>query len=329
MCLALAPRAIAAAGGGLGSMFQSRADRVQALRGSGLTIDQSGGVGVALVSILPSALATAATYLALIRVVNQLRRGPARELMALDLLLALVGIALAVVFANPFVNTRALSVAALGSLVLVAVRPRSGRAGVITAAVAVFGTLIAYPAANYFRGSPVAYRTGFEALSGQDFDGFQQVINTMTFVSDLGHSWGRYSFSGSLYFVPRAVWEGKASPASLDVARHRGYAFINLSEPLHAEFYLDFGILGMCAALLALTLLARRCDTAWLWHSGSRVAMLAPYACLAAVSMIRGPIGSNGPVYLTNLALIGLGLYFASRAGEPSRFSRTSRTSSA
>jgi hypothetical protein len=317
-CLVLAPRAIAAVGG-LAGMFESRDTRVEALRWSGLSLTEAGGVGVALVGILPGALATAAAYLALIRVINQVRRGGLTELLAVDVLILVAGLGLAVVFANPFVNTRALSVAALGSLVLVALRPRTGRGGLVTAGVALFGMLIAYPAANAFRGRSVEYATGFEALAGQDFDGYQQVINTVSYVSDLGYAFGRYTMSGSLFFVPRSLWEGKSTPASIDVAQHRGYVFTNLSMPLHSEFYLDFGVIGMCVVLFLIALLARRCDTAWLYKPDSRLAMLAPYACLAAVSMIRGPIGSNGPVYLTNLGLIGFGLYLSRAVREPSR----------
>ena len=62
-------------------------------------------------------------------------------------------------------------------------------------------------------------------------------------------------------------------------------------------------------------------------HPESRLALLAPYACLAAVSMIRGPIGSNGPVYLTNLGLIGLGLYLARKVPETSDPASSTSTS--
>ena len=74
----------------------------------------------------------------------------------------------------------------------------------------------------------------------------------------------------------------------------------------------------MCVALFLLASGARRCDEAWTADPRSGLAMLTPYASLAALSIIRGPIGSNGPVYLTNLGLIALGLLAASRsAAEP------------
>ncbi|NEM05939.1 hypothetical protein GCU54_07875 [Geodermatophilus normandii] len=311
-CLVLAPGAVAA-GGGLAGMFSSRAERSAALVAQGISLQDAGGLQVALVSILPGALATAGCYLSLIRVLNQYRAAGWAEIGALDAGLLVLGMALVVVFANPFVNTRALSAAAIGSLVLLVVRPRTGRAGVWMAAVLLVATLVAYPAANAFRGttSTQPQPQGLEFLGGQDFDGFQQAINAGEFVEDLGHSGGTYSFSGILYFVPRAVWADKERPASIDVAANRGYAFTNLSLPVHAELYLDFGPVGMTAVLFVLSAAGRRSDLDWAAGLGSRAALMAPYACLACLSIIRGPIGSNGPVYLTNLGLIGLGLLLA------------------
>jgi hypothetical protein len=86
---------------------------------------------------------------------------------------------------------------------------------------------------------------------------------------------------------------------------------------LPAEWYIDFGPVGMCVALFLLASGARRCDEAWTKDPQSGLAMLTPYASLAALSILRGPIGSNGPVYLTNLGLIALGLLAAGHTAEP------------
>ncbi len=318
-CLALAPRAIAT-GGGLAGMFTSRGDRSAAIVGQGITLETSGGLQVALVSILPGALATAGCYLVLIRVLNQYRASGWADVRAVDAALFVLGLALVVVFANPLVNSRAMSAAALGSLVLLVLRPRSGRAGVWTAATLLVLTLVAYPAANVFRGGEQTERQGLQFLASQDFDGFQQAINTVDFVEARGHSKGTYTVSGVLYIVPRAIWTDKERPASIDVATHRGYTFTNLSLPVHAELYLDFGPVGMTLALFALATAGRRSDLAWAAGLGSRAALMAPYASLACLSIIRGPIGANGPVYLTNLGLIGLALLLVRRRDhEPTR----------
>jgi hypothetical protein len=307
-CSVLAPSAITASGG-LGAMFSSRAARADAIAAQGISLEQSGGLQVALVGTLPGALATAAAYLLLVRVWSQYRRAGWADVNAADATLLVVALTLVVVFANPFVNTRALSAAAVGSLVLVVARPRSGRAGVVMAVGLLFATLVAYPAANAFRGTEGARQTqGLEFLASQDFDGFQQTINAVDFVQDLGHSFGSYTASGALYFVPRSIWPGKERPASIDIAVHRGYTFTNLSLPIQAEMYVDFGTVGMLTALIALASAGRRGDRDWASGVGTRASLMVPYASLACLSIIRGPIGANGPVYLTNLGLIGLGL---------------------
>ena len=48
-------------------------------------------------------------------------------------------------------------------------------------------------------------------------------------------------------------------------------------------------------------------DTQWLLSPDSRAA-LVPYASLAMLGVLRGPLGSNAPVYLTTLGLLFLGV---------------------
>ncbi|MGR6967089.1 hypothetical protein ACU610_21760 [Geodermatophilus sp. URMC 61] len=310
-CCALAPKAIAAAGG-LAAMFSTRADRSEAFATRGISLQEAGGLQLALVGILPGALATAGAFLVLIRVMRQYDQGRWTGIKTADAILLLAAFLLVVVFANPFVNTRALSAAAIGSLALLITRPRSSPAGIATALLLLTATLVAYPAANAFRGTEQAEGSqGFEFLASPDFDGFQQTINAIDFVDDLGHSFGTYGLSGALYFVPRAIWPDKERPASIDVATHRGYVFTNLSLPVQAEIYVDFGAAGMTVAMFLLATAGRRCDLDWASGSPSRMALLAPYASLACLSIIRGPIGANGPVYLTNLGLIAIGLLLA------------------
>ncbi|SNS90454.1 hypothetical protein SAMN04488107_4251 [Geodermatophilus saharensis] len=317
-CLVLTPGAVAAAGG-VGGLFSSRSARGEALGSAGISLAQSGGLAVALVGILPGALATAAAYLTLIRVLAQVRRSGWGDVDAVDAVLLAAGLALVVLFANPLVNTRALSAAALGSLVLLVLRPRSGPAARWMAVALLMATLVAYPAANAFRGTTTntAGPEGLEFLAGIDFDGFQQAINALQYVDERGHSWGTYALSGVFYVVPRSIWADKERPASIDVAENRGYEFTNLSLPVHSELFVDFGTIGMVVALALLATAGRRCDLDWTRGARTRWALAAPYACLACLSIIRGPIGANAPVYLTNLGLIAVGLLLARRSVAP------------
>lgn len=307
---ALLPVAVAS-NGGLGALFTSRTARGEQLEAQGLTLAEAGGAAVAFVSLLPAALGVAATYLLLLRLRAQVREHGFGGASALDTVLCMTGLALAILFANPFISTRAVTATAFVPLILLLLQPRSGRAGISLALALLFGTLIAYPLANQFRGDTVEYEGGLGALSSIDFDGYQQVINSVTYADDIGHSWGNYSFSAAFFLVPRSIWEDKATPASIDVAAHRGYVFTNLSLPFHAEMYVEFGAIGMVLCVFGAAWLGGRCDRAWLAAPGSLAGSVAPYVAIAVLMIIRGPLGAQVPVYLTTLGLILLGLLAA------------------
>ena len=60
-----------------------------------------------------------------------------------------------------------------------------------------------------------------------------------------GMQWGRQLLGALLFFVPSAVWSGKPLASGIFIANYliANYSmwFTNLSAPLIAEGYLDFG----------------------------------------------------------------------------------------
>ena len=121
------------------------------------------------------------------------------------------------------------------------------------------------------------------------------MINTVTMVDAKGHADGVHVISGALFFVPRSLWTGKATPASMEVARARGYWFIDLSLPLPAELYLDLGWVGLIVISFGIGAVWRRLDHSW--RAGGRAAIIASYLAVAQIGLIRGPLGSLVPVY--------------------------------
>jgi hypothetical protein len=300
---------VLATNGGLATLFASREDRVSTLTSAGATMEQ-GGAQVALAVILPAALSVVAAHLFILKIRTS---HPGGSLLGMSLLDALglagslIGMAL---FTNPFSNTRFIAIAAFGSVVLAIVRPRSSRAGKSMALVLAFMTLAAYPLSQLVvsdNAQPVGQPL-LAVFASHDFDGFQQVINTIDYVRDEGFGLGRYVLSALFFFVPRSLWSGKATPSAIDVAEHRGYWFTNLSTPVHAEFYLEFGIVGVLVFAWLLGRLMASTDAAWLHRPGSMLAWLAPYMCLAELGFIRGPLGSLAPVWLTVIGLLVLGV---------------------
>jgi hypothetical protein len=263
-----------------------------------------------LVTIFPGALALASALLLLARIKSGYREsGSFAQTSALDVHGLALALGLVTLHTNPFANTRYIAVAGIGSLLLLLFHPISPKAGRLLLAVVLFGMLVAYPLANVFRGDQDArYASGLSAFGSADFDGFQQEINSFQFERDNGHTWGLYTVSALGFFVPRSVWHAKARPASIDVSAHRGYVFQNLSLPFQGELFLEFGWPGLILITGGIALLIRRVDDAWVRAPSSRVGQLAPYVAVSALSVIRGPLGSNGPVYLSTLGLLYLGL---------------------
>jgi hypothetical protein len=294
--------------GGLGTLFASREDRVSTLSSAGASVDQGGGPAVALAVLIPAALAVVSAHLFILKVRSS---SPGRSVLDLSLsdALGLAGALLGMVlFANPFSNTRFITLAAFGSVALALLRPRTAGAGRWMALAIGFVTLAAYPLSNVLApdGGQPDGQSVMSVFAADDFDGFQQVINSMDFAHDQGFSLGRYVLSALFFIVPRSLWSGKATPSSIDVAEHRGYWFTNLSTPVHAEFYLEFGVVGVLLFAWLLGHLMARIDNAWLHRPGSLPAWVAPYACLAMLGFIRGPLGSLAPVWLTVIALLVL-----------------------
>jgi len=194
--------------------------------------------------------------------------------------------------------------------------PRGGKAGIWMAVIILCGTLVAYPLANVFRSDKITLAAGAEAFATPDFDGFQQIVNAIAFTQAHGHSWGYYALAALFFIVPRSLWTGKAFPASQDVASFRGYEFTNLSLPINAELYVEFGVIPMILIVLVGAIFLGRFDNRWQLSAGTRGAAMVPVLALAILGILRGPLGAQGPVYLTIIGLVLLALRRDATTGE-------------
>lgn len=299
-------------GGGVAALFSSRSDYSDALSSAGVSQAESGGVTVALVRILPGALALAATF----AMVLVWRNRNIRAVVPLAIAALLL-----VLYANPLTNTRYVSSTAFLCLALLLLRPQSRRSLAVISAVLVIGVIGIYPLANAFRGTSDSGQPA--SLADNDFDGFQQLVNTRQYVEEHGHTWGRQFGSAALYALPRRFWPDKAVPASIPVAENRGYTFTNLSLPLPGEIYLEFGLPGVSLIMFGWGRLWRRLDRAWLAGTRTRSGALVPYLTMAQLGLLRGPVGSLVPIYGTTVLLLlfavapehGTGVQTSSSAG--------------
>lgn len=307
--IALAPFALSASGG-LAGMFATRFDRMDAVAQAGMSLDSVGGLRYALGKQLPISISIAAACLSIIRARKRIVDSGFMGLMGNEFAALVLSLGLIVLYCNPIANSRYIAVIAFGSAALYVFQPRSGWGGLLFAAASVGGTLVIYPLLDIFRRGfeeTTTPRSGAEAFGSVDFDGFQQVANAIIFVEERGNSSGHYTLSALLYFLPRSVWEGKATPASIDVAQNRGYSFTDLSLPFHAEMMVEFTVVGMLVVMVLFGIFASRTDGSWLAMANTRLGVAAPLIAVALLGFLRGPLGSLAPIYLTAIGLFLLG----------------------
>ncbi|WRQ83577.1 hypothetical protein I3F59_029515 [Streptomyces sp. MUM 178J] len=162
--------------------------------------------------------------------------------------------------------------------------------------------LLVFPFADRFRYDENNTRqietTSFlEPLALKDYDQVGMFANTITYVeSGHGHSYG-YQLAGSLLFaVPRSAWPDKPTDTGVTVGEWMGARNTNLSSPVWAELWIDFGPVGMTAGLGAVGYAAARVDRRIARRAvrrsppGSLILIIAPLLAGYSFILIRGPL---------------------------------------
>lgn len=78
-----------------------------------------------------------------------------------------------------------------------------------------------------------------------DFDAFQMIGRTIRFTERYSFQLGNQLKSVVLFFMPRDILDVKGEPSGQLVATLQNVSYTNLSSPVVAEGYIDFGILGV------------------------------------------------------------------------------------
>lgn len=128
---------------------------------------------------------------------------------------------------------------------------------------AMVALVFAFPAADAFRRTTEAslgLETPLQSMLAGDFDAFAQIVNTIELVASEGITWGYQALGVALFWVPSSLWGSKPLDSGIVIADFKGYEFTNLSAPLWAEFYLNFGWAGVGVGMLLVGYLARRLD---------------------------------------------------------------------
>lgn len=139
-----------------------------------------------------------------------------------------------------------------------------------------------------------------------DFDGVQSIINVAIMGDQQGLEYGRSLLSAAFFYIPRDWWSSKSIGLGGESASFVGYPFINISSPLPAEFYIDFGYFSLFILSFLFGRVLRQLDNLFIKYSrlNNFDSMLkkVPLAIFCGYLMIilRGSlIGILGPVVIS------------------------------
>lgn len=192
----------------------------------------------------------------------------------------------------------------------------------VALSMAVVVALLVFPFADRFRYDeknykPVETTSFLEPMALKDYDQIGMFANTITYAdSGPGHSYGR-QLAGSVFFaVPRSAWPGKPHDTGVMVGQWMGTVNTNLSSPIWAELWLDFGPLGMGAGLLAIGYAAARVDRRYAKRAtrrsppGSLIAVVVPLVAGYSFILLRGPLlQASGRVAIAAMCLALVATY--------------------
>ncbi|WP_329379065.1 O-antigen polysaccharide polymerase Wzy family protein [Streptomyces sp. NBC_01351] len=234
--------------------------------------------------------------------------------------------ALNLVVNNPISNPRYWFLTVMFAL-LFTIFPVSAAMYRVALSMAVIVALLVFPFADRFRYDEKNYRpvetTSFlEPMALKDYDQIGMFANTITYSnSGPGHSYGR-QLAGSIFFaVPRSVWPGKAKDTGVMVGQWMGTVNTNLSSPIWAELWLDFGPIGMGAGLLGIGYASARVDRRYAKRAtrrsppGSLISVVVPLVAGYSFILLRGPLlQASGRVAIAGLCLALVATYRQDRA---------------
>lgn len=242
--------------GGIGVFFASRQEASQALD---LVSPDSGQAVRAIIS----AFGSVACLVALIFYLHAIRTRRS-SLNLLDAALIAGLIVLNVIVNNPISNSRYWTLAVLFGLVMPFIGWRKSLFNV-TIIGGVVAAIFLFPLSDITRrtaGAGVSLQADsvWQMISTKDYDQFTMLANTLGFTRDEGFTWGYQLLGAVLFWVPRVIWPTKPLDSGVEVGQWMSSANVNLSSPLWAEAWINFGAVGVVLAFALLGLLSRRLD---------------------------------------------------------------------
>ncbi len=137
-------------------------------------------------------------------------------------------------------------------------------------------------------------------LVAADFDAYSMYANTEKYVHDVDVTYGNQVLASVFFFVPRAIWKDKPGGSSALIAKRYNTINKNLSEPLPAEGYIDFGILGSFLYAIGFAFVLARFDSVY-WNNRSTananaptlINLVYPFLIGMVIFIMRGSLNSS------------------------------------
>jgi len=146
-----------------------------------------------------------------------------------------------------------------------------------------------------------------QALTSLDYDAWSNFMAAIKYSEIESITYGRQLVGAVLFFVPRAIWPNKPIGSGHFVAENMlmtrySFWFTNISMPLPAEGYINFGILGIILFAFILALVSKITDN-WYQYNDLRL-FFSLYVCFHMIFMLRGDLMSSFAYLVGNLLAI-------------------------
>lgn len=192
-------------------------------------------------------------------------RARKHQMVFLDVILMAALVGMNVIVNNPISNSRYWTLAVLFGLVMPLIRGRKALFNLAILA-GTFASILIFPLSDVSRRAAGTQTTlqvdsVWTMIATKDYDQFTMLANTLGYTADHGYSWGMQAIGPLFFWVPRVVWQQKPYDTGVEVGIWMNNANLNLSAPLWAEAWINFGLLGVVLAFVGLGVLAHRLDT--------------------------------------------------------------------
>lgn len=185
----------------------------------------------------------------------------------------------------------------------------------------ILALVVVFPAINIFRSvSSLESATNFMAAVKEniesvytegDYDSYAMFINVRRYIGFFGHTYGNQLLGALFFFFPRSIWTTKPMGTGSTVFLALHPEFTNVSAPLIAEGYVDFGIIGVAVYALVAGAITSWADKKY-WASDnplSKERVVFPFLMFQFFFLLRGDLMSGG-AYLIARMVMGLVTYY-------------------